>query len=204
MKKNVWFTGMAAALFLGLLIACNQETDLNNRSSKLSLIAPSHEAIATDLNALEQQTAQIAKLHYGAELQSEITNISYEDVDQGFFAWVEYKLSNGYTSRYVITNNERIIKNTKVSSYTVNIDTSDISSLTKASSGETSNIKTDRLVLGTNKEKTKSTDEVLFYCEALPGCTHCKVNYTPITGEVFCTSDNCAINSCQLKAIIKK
>lgn len=182
MKKNVWSVYMAVVIFTSIIICCSNETqqpELLNEPNRLSLIAPNKRAIATDLNALKQQTAEAVKIHYGEEMPFEITNVTYEHVDQGYLAWVEYKLSNGYTSKYIITTNMKVI----------------------------GNMKADQLIIKSplSKGKQLSEDTVAkFICEALPGCTSCQVCYDAMEYVAYCKSEDCEGNGCKLIVIMNK
>jgi hypothetical protein len=105
MKKFIVFLVVTIVAVTTFTYCTQNQVEVNeNLNSKLSLIAPNGYKIAKSITVLEKWAEKIAQEKFMTTLKCEIKEIKYFDVKDKYVAQVDYQISDGQMSSFLISN----------------------------------------------------------------------------------------------------
>lgn len=112
MRTNILF--VVACLMLCALAGCDNDhhavpTPDMPQPNKLSLTAPNGQQIAESMEALRASTAADITEQFGDDCDFTITSIEYAPLKEGYLALIGYRLADGSTSNYALSNNREVL-----------------------------------------------------------------------------------------------
>lgn len=100
--KRTSFAAMAATCLLLLAISCKKNDNLSVKEQSLELQAPSGKQIATSIQQLKAQAAQIVMHKHNSKQRFKLTGIQYLPAAEGYAAIISYALQDGTSGTFGI------------------------------------------------------------------------------------------------------
>ncbi len=189
-------------LFALMLIGIGVSSCLNDASNDasdeaLSLVAPNGEKIAESIDEVRWVANDIIKVSYGEEKPFTITGIEYYPAEDGYITLVNYVMSGGVSSNFVMSNSVGLITSTKMDKlYAVNFSAEDIR--------QTKFGDYDAVVFGSDRAQTRLDPVIIgntiYFCESASNCGPCMVEVIPNGNYTQVTCRGC--DDCKLSSMI--
>jgi len=187
-----------ALMLMGIGVSsCSNEMSNDASEDALSLVAPNGEKIAESIDEIRWIANNIIKASYGEEKPFTITGIEYYPAEDGYVTLVNYVLSDGISSNFVMSNSVGLISSTKMDKlYAVNFSAEDIK--------QTKFGDYDAVVFGSDKAQTRLDPVIIgntiYFCESASNCGLCIVEVIPNGNLSLVTCRGC--DDCKLSAMI--
>ena len=184
-----------ALMLMGFGVSsCSNETSNDASEDALGLVAPNGEKIAESIDEIRWFANDIIKTSYGEEMPFTITGIEYYPAKDGYIALVNYVMSDGISSNFVISNSVDLISNTRLDKlYAKNFSEGDMrwneDHTAVIIGSDDPQIRLDTIIVG----------NIIYHCES-GGCQPCEIAVVPSGGYSLITCIGC--DDCKLSAVI--
>lgn len=155
------------AVFAAISFGCSESAVSTGRNSNdnISLIAPNGERVYKDMGSLNEEVRLIIAESFGDDIPFKILSVEYTDVYDGYYAIVTYRLENGITSNYAVSNSWSVFANTSVNEWIVECNSTEVEYIISDDA--------DSVVC---KSQDVQNYKTVFTCKSETGCSPCKVH----------------------------